>query len=442
MQALALFDGFIFTRVSVDRGYAAASFIASVQERSAPLTLAPSDASLARKETRMADDKVPPGVGEGVERLARSYEVWQAKFEAKYAALGGEASFLGKATSDLVAHPDHDGAWMQTFEHGVLCGDVPLGGVFEIHGAIYDKWSAVGGPGYGWPLTDESAGPGDGRYNHFTGPAEIYWSPETGAHVVYGAIRDKWFALGNAGGELGYPTTDEMDNIDNQSTGRGDRCQRFQGGYLSWNTESGAHVHVNGTVSRLAVTHLNIHSIRSRHRDTNVISLFARVPGQPDINNHAGLGDFGVGDYDINQAIEFVADDPTAPLNVSWLLVNHGDGDTKELDDKLHGTLQQVADKGAGALGAAVGTAIGGGVGGVIGAAVGAVLGYLAGLGIGALFVDCDGVVAGDTVFVSAATWNDAVGNGPMVVTKTYPGLESPGGCGDNSNYEVTWTES
>jgi len=390
----------------------------------------------------MAGNGAPTGVFEPIGHFTRSYEVWRPRFEAKYAALGGEASFLGKATTDLVARPENGGAWLQSFEHGALCGDVPLGGVFEIHGAIYVKWVEVGGTSYGWPITDESAGPGSGRYNHFTGPAEIYWAPDTGAHVVYGAIRGRWFELGDAGSQLGYPTTDEMDNVDNASTGRRDRCQRFQGGYISWNTDTGAHLHANGTVSTLAVAHLNIHSIRSRHRDTNVIGFLARVPGQPDATGHEGLGDFGVGDFDINKNVQFVADDPTAPLNVSWLLVNHGDGDTQELDDKLHSTLKDVADKGATAIGTTIGAAIGGAVGGVIGAGVGALLGYLAGLGLEAVFADCDGVVAGDTVFVSAATWNDAVANGPMVVKKTYPGLNSPGGCGDNSSYEVTWTLS
>src|SRR6266568_4924539 len=221
----------------------------------------------------MAGNGAPTGVFEPIGHFTRSYEVWRPRFEAKYAALGGEASFLGKATTDLVARPENGGAWLQSFEHGALCGDVPLGGVFEIHGAIYVKWVEVGGPSYGWPITDESAG-------------------------------------------------------------RRDRCQRFQGGYISWNTDTGAHLHANGTVSTLTVAHLNIHSIRSRHRDTNVIGFLARVPGQPDATGHEGLGDFGVGDFDINKNVQFVADDPTAPLNVSWLLVNHGDGDTQELDDK------------------------------------------------------------------------------------------------------------
>lgn len=379
---------------------------------------------------------VPPSPGPAIEQFLE----WKQKFDEKYAALGGGSGFLGNATTDLVYRAENGGAYMQSFAYGALCGDDPLGGVFEIHGAIYAKWTEAGGPVFGWPITDESAGPGNGRYNHFTGPGEIYWSPGTGAHLVYGAIREKWLELGDAGGQLGYPTTDEIDNVDNASTGRRDRCQRFAGGYISWSTDTGAHPHTNGTVSTLTVAHLNIHSIRSAHRDTNVIGFLARVPGLPDASGHEGLGDFGVGDYDINKTIQFVADDPTAPLNVSWLLVNHGDGDTQDLDNKLHSTLQTVADKGAGAIGSAIGAPIGGVAGGVIGAAAGALLGYLADLGLGAVFADCDGVVASDTVFVSAATWNDQVANGPMVVNKAYPGYDSPSGCGDNSNYEVTWT--
>jgi transposase len=40
-QGLALLDGFIFTRVIADRGYAAASFIASVQERGSEAVIPP-----------------------------------------------------------------------------------------------------------------------------------------------------------------------------------------------------------------------------------------------------------------------------------------------------------------------------------------------------------------------------------------------------------------
>ncbi len=73
---------------------------------------------------------------------------------------------------------------------------------------------------------------GIGRLNHFQS-GSIYWTPNTGAWEVHGAIRDKWGALGWERSYLGYPVTDEYD------CGPG-RCSNFQNGTISWNPQSGA----------------------------------------------------------------------------------------------------------------------------------------------------------------------------------------------------------
>jgi uncharacterized protein with LGFP repeats len=66
----------------------------------------------------------------------------------------------------------------------------------------------------GYPATDEIALPdGEGRLNHFE-HGSIYWTSQTGAHEVHGAIRDKWAALGWQPGFLGYATTDETGTPD------------------------------------------------------------------------------------------------------------------------------------------------------------------------------------------------------------------------------------
>ena len=53
---------------------------------------------------------------------------------------------------------------------------------------------------------------GIGQYRDFQN-ASVYWSPDTGAHEVHGAIRDKWLSLGGPGGELGYPLTEEPPHL-------------------------------------------------------------------------------------------------------------------------------------------------------------------------------------------------------------------------------------
>nr|WP_228768952.1 hypothetical protein [Mycolicibacterium malmesburyense] len=85
------------------------------------------------------------------------------------------------------------------------------GGEFVVQGVILQKYNEAGGPEspLGMPTTSEEAAPNGGRFNTFDGGA-IYWTPETGAHIVWGGIREAWEGDGGAGGQLGYPTSDEQ----------------------------------------------------------------------------------------------------------------------------------------------------------------------------------------------------------------------------------------
>jgi hypothetical protein len=86
-------------------------------------------------------------------------------------------------------------------------------GAFEVHGAIRDKYLALGAEAsiLGYPRTDESGTPdGVGRFNHFQG-GSIYWTPGTSAHEVHGLIRGRWSSLGwETNPQLGYPISDEL----------------------------------------------------------------------------------------------------------------------------------------------------------------------------------------------------------------------------------------
>jgi uncharacterized protein with LGFP repeats len=75
-----------------------------------------------------------------------------------------------------------------TFATGsCICYNEQVGEAFEIHGAIYGKWNALGGLNWAVPSTDELPTPdGVGRFNHFSNAGSIYWTPETGANVIYG----------------------------------------------------------------------------------------------------------------------------------------------------------------------------------------------------------------------------------------------------------------
>ncbi len=103
--------------------------------------------------------------------------------------------------------------------------------------AIDQKYAELGGQGgfLGMPTIVESVAPdGIGHYRHFQG-GSIYWTPQTGAFEVGGAIRDKWASMGWERSHLGYPLTDESPAPDGVG-----RFNNFQGGCIYWSSATGA----------------------------------------------------------------------------------------------------------------------------------------------------------------------------------------------------------
>ncbi|HZC50895.1 MAG TPA: LGFP repeat-containing protein [Mycobacterium sp.] len=78
-------------------------------------------------------------------------------------------------------------------------------------GAIYEHWQAIGGMSsvLGAPTSPEDSAEGDARYATFARGA-MYWSPETGAQPVSGAIYEAWASLSFERGPLGLPTSAEI----------------------------------------------------------------------------------------------------------------------------------------------------------------------------------------------------------------------------------------
>jgi uncharacterized protein with LGFP repeats len=105
---------------------------------------------------------------------------------------------------------------------------------------IGKRWLEISREQFGYPITDELVTPGGrGRFNHFRSvhlagkpEASIYWSPESGAHEIYGAIRAKWAEMGWEGSPLHFPISAEHDHP-------GGRIQEFQNGRLFWSPTSG-----------------------------------------------------------------------------------------------------------------------------------------------------------------------------------------------------------
>jgi len=152
-----------------------------------------------------------------------------------YANFTGANGLLGAATGPETTAPDGIGRF-QNFAGGAIYWTPSTCG-HEVHGAIVGEWNASGlSQGFlGYPLTDETVTPdGIGRYNHLQN-GSIYWTTTSGAHEVHGAIRSRWAALGWERSSLGYPVSDETDEIDGSG-----RVGLFEHGTIHWKRADGS----------------------------------------------------------------------------------------------------------------------------------------------------------------------------------------------------------
>lgn len=130
---------------------------------------------------------------------------------AAWEAAGGDGSPLGAPKGDV--HPAGAG-FAQEFAGGAMFY-TPETGAKALYGAILDKYQSLGGAAdsdLGFPTGDEVPGlVPDSRVVLLSGDDKplIYWTGEHGAHVVRGPINAAWDELGSSTGALGVPIDDE-----------------------------------------------------------------------------------------------------------------------------------------------------------------------------------------------------------------------------------------
>ena len=135
---------------------------------------------------------------------------------------------------------------------GRLSGGVayssPATGAHVIRGAILERWRSLGAQTgrLGYPVGDEVAVPGGFRTDFAGG--SLYWSSATGARMVRGAILRRYVAAGGPG-VLGFPVADEGRTAD--GTGA---LVRLQGGAVYWSPSTGAHVVRGGILTHWLAT--------------------------------------------------------------------------------------------------------------------------------------------------------------------------------------------
>lgn len=158
-----------------------------------------------------------------------------AAITAAWETGGGDGGPLGP--KDGGVYPAGEG-FGQNFAGGKIFF-TPDTGAHIVSGAILEKYESLGGPAdsdLGFPTIDEGAGrAANSRNSTFSAPDKpvIFWTPDTGARVVRGAINQAWDALGGSAGVLGVPSEDETTNGDTVT-------QKFTGGEISWDRKTKA----------------------------------------------------------------------------------------------------------------------------------------------------------------------------------------------------------
>jgi hypothetical protein len=172
---------------------------------------------------------------------------------SKWVELASEKTVFGQSVQEFLGTPTRPTQFLprpnreivvQEFEHGVIINVEGFAAPAVVYGAIYARYHQLGGfDGFlGVPTQDERDAT-RGRFGAFEG-GDIYWDPQSGAcHEVHGAIRDRWLALGSESGLLGFPLSDEMPiNSNGTEVGRQQMFSGQNGGAAAiyWSATTGA----------------------------------------------------------------------------------------------------------------------------------------------------------------------------------------------------------
>ena len=205
---------------------------------------------------------------------------------------------------------------------------------------------------------------------------------------------------------------------------------------------------------RFSLDSFQIRNTRSVHEDTDYVAFALTIgTGQPQTLQKS-MGDLNNGTFSVGLTFGPVPVAAYQPVVVTYLIVNSGHQSQADIDAILTKVANSLASAGAqaaaSAIGSGVGTLVGASIGGtvvpIIGSALGALAGWLVGEITGILFANCDGPVAAQQFpFTGTGLWR-ATSTGPNAQPAPFrsstdnPGIDSPSGCGSNSDYVVNWS--
>jgi uncharacterized protein with LGFP repeats len=154
---------------------------------------------------------VKPPYKKGAQYKDEAFAMWGAIRDEFFGLeLRNKGKIIGYPITDEFKTPNKSGAG-QHFNAGSIYWSAATG-ANEIHGAIRDKWAALGWENswLGFPKTAEIlTSDGFGRYNNFEG-GSIYFHPHLGTYAIPNMIKTVWEKEGKERGKLGYPLSDEI----------------------------------------------------------------------------------------------------------------------------------------------------------------------------------------------------------------------------------------
>ncbi len=180
--------------------------------------------------------------------IANSLEVAEADRGADCTPVGAIAEVTKSGVIGTCVNNEYDAGKdkkgkAQDFRGGTAFWS-PDTGAHALFGAILAKYSGLGGA-QGWlgfPTTGEITAPdGKGRFVHFE-HGSIYWTADTGAYAIPGDMFKAWGKNGYETGDLKYPVAEAT------KVGNG-YVQQFQGGYLTRNPDGSHHI-VHGAIGK------------------------------------------------------------------------------------------------------------------------------------------------------------------------------------------------
>ncbi len=182
---------------------------------------------------------------------------------------------------------------------------------------------------------------------------------------------------------------------------------------------------------KFSVDYVFCETARSLNNDTDTAQGTVKPgiwPSQTMTQNIDSIGGTAPGQWQTNLInFEPIQVELCETASFNYVVINNGHADQLSLDSAMESIGSAIASKAISALSGS----------GLIGAAAGAIIGFLGSY----LFQDCDGLVAADNHEFTGYDLFEKVKSGAYSeVTQTYPGTDSPVGCGSNSVYQVLWS--